>query len=185
MTPDMTTLGKVIGGGMPVGAFGGPGRTSWNVVAPARPRLPGRHPLREPDRDDGGTSRRSSSCRPRASTTGCTRPPARVLEGMAEPPRSEARRAVHHRPTSAACSASSSPRRTEGAAAFDRRDGLRRRSTSSTFFHAMLERGVWLAPERVRGRLLELGAHGDRHRRDRRRGRRGVRGDRRRELRRS
>ena len=36
VTPDMTTLGKVIGGGMPVGAFGGRADI-MNVVAPAGP----------------------------------------------------------------------------------------------------------------------------------------------------
>ncbi|MBS0321729.1 MAG: glutamate-1-semialdehyde 2,1-aminomutase [Proteobacteria bacterium] len=36
VTPDLTTLGKVIGGGMPVGAFGGK-RAIMNVVAPLGP----------------------------------------------------------------------------------------------------------------------------------------------------
>ena len=29
IVPDLTALGKIIGGGLPVGAFGGPGRRSW------------------------------------------------------------------------------------------------------------------------------------------------------------
>ncbi len=36
VTPDMTTMGKIIGGGMPVGAYGGR-RDIMNIVAPAGP----------------------------------------------------------------------------------------------------------------------------------------------------
>ena len=36
VTPDLTTFGKIIGGGMPVGAYGGP-REIMSVVAPAGP----------------------------------------------------------------------------------------------------------------------------------------------------
>ncbi len=36
ITPDMTTLGKVIGGGLPVGAFGGRADI-MKMVAPAGP----------------------------------------------------------------------------------------------------------------------------------------------------
>ena len=36
MTPDLTTLGKVIGGGLPVGAYGGR-REIMELVAPAGP----------------------------------------------------------------------------------------------------------------------------------------------------
>ncbi|TYJ42163.1 hypothetical protein E1A91_A03G069700v1 [Gossypium mustelinum] len=36
ITPDLTTLGKVIGGGLPVGAYGG-GRETMEMVAPAGP----------------------------------------------------------------------------------------------------------------------------------------------------
>jgi len=39
--PDMTVLGKVIGGGMPVGAYGGR-RDIMSMVAPAGPVIPGR-----------------------------------------------------------------------------------------------------------------------------------------------
>ena len=44
--PDLTTLGKVIGGGLPIGAYGG--RTDiMSKVAPAGPDLPGGHALRQ------------------------------------------------------------------------------------------------------------------------------------------
>lgn len=36
VTPDLTTMGKVIGGGLPVGAYGGK-REIMEVVAPAGP----------------------------------------------------------------------------------------------------------------------------------------------------
>jgi glutamate-1-semialdehyde 2,1-aminomutase len=41
ITPDLTTLGKVIGGGMPVGAFGG--RRDIMERSPRWARVPGRH----------------------------------------------------------------------------------------------------------------------------------------------
>ncbi|KJF77265.1 hypothetical protein UA45_13830 [Morganella morganii] len=42
--PDLTCLGKIIGGGMPVGAFGGRGEIMEN--SPDRPGLSGRNPVR-------------------------------------------------------------------------------------------------------------------------------------------
>ena len=46
ITPDMTTLGKIIGGGLPVGAFGGRAENHEPARA-AGPRLPGRHAERQ------------------------------------------------------------------------------------------------------------------------------------------
>ena len=46
ITPDMTTLGKIIGGGLPVGAFGGPAR-DHGAGGSRRRYLPGGHPLRQ------------------------------------------------------------------------------------------------------------------------------------------
>src|SRR4029078_11210785 len=39
ITPDLTTLGKIIGGGLPVGAYGGPAEI-MNMVAPVGPKEP-------------------------------------------------------------------------------------------------------------------------------------------------
>jgi hypothetical protein len=50
VTPDLTTLGKIIGGGMPVGAFGGK-RKDHGIHRSARPRVPGRHAVRQSGRD--------------------------------------------------------------------------------------------------------------------------------------
>ena len=47
ITPDLTTLGKVIGGGLPVGAYGGP-RDLMLQDRAGRPGLPGGHALRQP-----------------------------------------------------------------------------------------------------------------------------------------
>jgi glutamate-1-semialdehyde 2,1-aminomutase len=42
VTPDLTTLGKIIGGGMPVGAYGGK-KEIMDYTSPCRTCLPGRH----------------------------------------------------------------------------------------------------------------------------------------------
>ena len=47
VTPDITTLGKVIGGGLPIGAFGGAAKY-MDIVAPAGPGLSSRHALGQP-----------------------------------------------------------------------------------------------------------------------------------------
>ena len=57
--PDLTTLGKIIGGGMPVGAFGGR-RDIMERLAPLGSRLPSGHPVGKSGGDD---------CRPYHSRT--------------------------------------------------------------------------------------------------------------------
>ena len=47
ITPDLSTFGKVIGGGMPVGAFGGK-QEYMEMVAPSGPVYPGRYLVRQP-----------------------------------------------------------------------------------------------------------------------------------------
>ncbi len=46
LDPDLVTLGKIVGGGLPVGVFGGK-RALMDLLAPIRPRLPGRNPQRK------------------------------------------------------------------------------------------------------------------------------------------
>ena len=53
ITPDLTCLGKIIGGGLPCGAFGGRAEI-MDMLAPARPRLPGRHSQRQSARHGRG-----------------------------------------------------------------------------------------------------------------------------------
>ena len=57
VTPDLTTLGKIIGGGMPVGAYGGRADLMAHI-APEGGGLPGRHAVRAPAGDGGRASRR-------------------------------------------------------------------------------------------------------------------------------
>ncbi len=52
VTPDLTTLGKIIGGGFPVGAFGGKAEI-MSSLAPVGPRLPGGHAVGQPGGDGG------------------------------------------------------------------------------------------------------------------------------------
>lgn len=47
LSPDLTCLGKVIGGGLPVGAYGGR-REIMQLVAPRRPDVSSRHTLGQP-----------------------------------------------------------------------------------------------------------------------------------------
>ena len=52
--PDLTTIGKVIGGGLPIAAYGGR-RDIMSRVAPVGPDLPGGHAVRESPRGRRGT----------------------------------------------------------------------------------------------------------------------------------
>ena len=64
MTPDLTTLGKVIGGGLPVGAFGGRADIMALPLA-RRPGLSGRHALGQ----SAGDGRRHRDAEERCATT--------------------------------------------------------------------------------------------------------------------
>ena len=50
VTPDLTILGKIVGGGLPAAAFGGRAEL-MERLAPGRRRLPGGHAVGEPARD--------------------------------------------------------------------------------------------------------------------------------------
>jgi glutamate-1-semialdehyde aminotransferase len=52
MTPDLSTFGKIIGGGMPVGAYGGARDDAPDRAE--RADLPGRHAERQSGGDGGG-----------------------------------------------------------------------------------------------------------------------------------
>ena len=67
VTPDLTTMGKVIGGGLPVGAYGGR-RDIMEQVAPAGPMYQAGTLSGNPPGDDRRASRPSRYCRDRAST---------------------------------------------------------------------------------------------------------------------
>src|SRR5260370_32649452 len=53
--PDLTTLGKIIGGGLPVGAYGGPRQNFTNGAPPGR-IVHGRPPSRKPPAQGRGHS---------------------------------------------------------------------------------------------------------------------------------
>ena len=52
ITPDLTTLGKIIGGGLPVGAYGGRARSD-GARRPRRARVPGGDPVGQSAGDGG------------------------------------------------------------------------------------------------------------------------------------
>ena len=152
VTPDLTCLGKIIGGGLPVGAYGGRAR-SWRRW-PRRPRLPGGHALRQPAGDGRRAARRSTARGPgfydELEADG-----ARLESGLrAAAPRG--RGPGPHQPGGLMLTVVL--RRGTG-----RR--LRHREGSDTqryarFFRAMLERGVYLPPSQFEAAFVSL-AHGD------------------------
>ena len=107
--PDLTTLGKIVGGGMPVGAFGGR-REIMQDIAPLGPVYQAGTLSGQP----GGDGRRSGDARrdrgPRAFTRGLRRPLTGWWKDCVTQRHSRAFRS--RRTTSAGCSASSS--RTRG-----------------------------------------------------------------------
>ncbi|MGH9852797.1 MAG: glutamate-1-semialdehyde 2,1-aminomutase [Blastocatellia bacterium] len=137
--PDMTCLGKIIGGGLPVGAFGGR-REIMNVVAPVGPVY------------QAGTL----SGNPLAVTAGLTtlrllkdpgvyerleRATARLVEGMTEAAREAGVPTVSNRAGSMFTTFFTSEPVFDWATA-NRSD----RAAFARFFHAMLDEGVYLAP---------------------------------------
>ena len=155
VTPDLTTLGKVIGGGLPVGAYGGRARDHG-----AASRRPGRSTRPARSRGNplamaaGLTTLRARS-RSRASTTAralgarCSRPGARGARRHGVAARSRA---------SGRCSTLFF----SDGAGHDCDDG-RRPPTRAAFARssdAMLERGVFLAPSQFEAGFVST-AHGD------------------------
>ena len=153
ITPDLSTFGKIIGGGMPVGAVGGP-RERMSQVAPARP---GYH---------AGTL----SGNPVAMAAGLA-----TLELVREPGFHERLEAATHR----LCDGLEAAAREAGVPFHTTRapgmfglyfregpvetfedakasDGAR----FGRFFHAMLERGVYLAPSAFEAGFVSS-AHGE------------------------
>jgi glutamate-1-semialdehyde 2,1-aminomutase len=137
--PDMTCLGKIIGGGLPVGAFGGR-REIMNVVAPVGPVY------------QAGTL----SGNPLAVTAGLTtlrllrdpgvyehleRATSRLAEGMTEAAREAGVPTVSNRVGSMLTTFFTSD------SVFDWTTANRSdRAAFAQFFHAMLDEGVYLAP---------------------------------------
>ena len=76
ITPDLTTLGKIIGGGLPVGAYGGR-RDIMSQVAPARPDVSGRNAQRQSARHGRWTGHALHPARQPQRNLSATRPPQR------------------------------------------------------------------------------------------------------------
>ena len=89
--PDITTLGKIIGGGMPIGAYGGKRRADATRLAP-RPDVSGRNALRQ----SGRRRRRKSDARRAEELVDLRRPRGAIRRirnrRRAKPPRSTASR---------------------------------------------------------------------------------------------
>ena len=140
VTPDLTTLGKVIGGGMPVGAFGGRraimerSRRSGPCTRRARCRA-----IRSPSPRGSRRSRATEAPGFYDALAATTRA---LTEGLAAAARTRAA-SRSARSRSAACSASISPRPcrrpTTQVMACDK-------ERFNRFFHAMLDAGVYFAP---------------------------------------
>ena len=86
--PDLTTLGKVIGGGLPVGAFGGR-RDIMDQIAPLGPGLPGWYFIGQPARDGGGAWPRSAKSTTSRSTIDCQRTTRRSPPAARRQPHSD------------------------------------------------------------------------------------------------
>ena len=142
ITPDLTTLGKVIGGGMPVGAFGGR-RAIMEKIAPLGPVYQAGTLSGNPVAVAAGLATLKRDRGARVLRARWPRARARSTDGLAAAAR-ERGRAVFARSRSAACSASTS--RPTVPDSLRRGDGRATRKRFNRFFHAMLDAGVYLAP---------------------------------------
>jgi glutamate-1-semialdehyde 2,1-aminomutase len=153
VTPDITTLGKIIGGGLPVGAYGG-SRDLMNLIAPAGPVY------------QAGTL----SGNPLAMTAGLTtlkrlrdksvyerleRAGARLTAGLSEAARDAGVETVTNRVGSMFTGFFTNEPVTDWTSAA-RAD----RDLYGKFFHAMLEEGIYLAPSQFESAFISL-AHTD------------------------
>ena len=142
ITPDLTALGKVIGGGMPVGAFGGRREIMEQHLAPG-PGLPGRHPVRQPDRHGRRAQDPGADLRPRL---------LRPDSGAPRP--NPDRRACGSAPGAAGIPLTTNQVGGMFGLFFTEADQVTNYAQATAcnqdqfraFFHAMLERGVYLAP---------------------------------------
>lgn len=153
VAPDITTLGKIIGGGLPVGAYGG-SRELMNLIAPAGPVY------------QAGTL----SGNPLAMTAGLTtlkrlrdksvyerleRAGARLTAGLSEAARDAGVETVTNRVGSMFTGFFTNAPVTDWTSAA-RAD----RTLYGKFFHAMLEEGIYLAPSQFEAAFISL-AHTD------------------------
>ena len=154
VTPDLTTLGKVIGGGLPVGAYGGR-REIMELVAPAGPVYQAGTLSGNPLAMTAGN--RDAARARRAGCLGGDRARGRAAYGR---PRRRGGRGRGRRAGPRGrgrCAGCSSRRRRSGAG---RTPSWPTRQRFAAFHRAMLERGVYLAPSQFEAWFLST-AHGD------------------------
>jgi len=154
ITPDLTTLGKVIGGGMPVGAFGGR-RDIMQKVAPVGPVYQAGTLSGNPVAVAAGLATLRHVLRP-GFFDELSRTTATLVQGLAQ----RARRA--NVPFSAASLGGMFGLFFRAAPPANFREVMQSdREGFNRFFHGMLERGVYLAPSAYEAGFVSS-AHGER-----------------------
>ena len=149
ITPDMTCLGKIIGGGLPVGAFGGR-REIMDVVAPVGPVYQAGTLSGNPLAVTAGltTLRLLKSLNPYPQLERAT---ARLVEGLAEAASKAGVKTVSNRVGSMFTSFfTAEPVHDWTTASRSDRDAFGR------FFHAMLDEGVYLAPSQFEAGFVSI-----------------------------
>ena len=153
ITPDITTLGKIIGGGLPVGAYGG-SRELMKNIAPAGPIYQAGTLSGNPLSMTAGivTLRR---LRDLSIYERLERTSAKLCEGLAEAAREAGVRTITNRVGSMWTGFFAS----EPVVDWDTANKADR-ALYATFFHAMLEEGVYLAPSQFEAAFVSA-AHTD------------------------
>jgi glutamate-1-semialdehyde 2,1-aminomutase len=153
ITPDITTLGKIIGGGLPVGAYGG-SRELMNHVAPAGPIYQAGTLSGNPLSMTAGlvTLRR---LREKSVYEQLENSSRRLCEGLSATARDAGVRTVTNRVGSMWTSFF-----TDEAVVDWQTANRSSREHYAKFFHAMLEEGVYLAPSQFEAGFVSL-AHTD------------------------
>jgi len=153
ITPDITTLGKIIGGGLPVGAYGG-SRELMNNIAPAGSIYQAGTLSGNPLSMTAGlvTLRR---LRDRTIYESLERSSARLCDGLAKAAQTEGISTVTNRVGSMWTSFFASGPVVDWDSA-NKSD----RQRYGRFFHAMLDEGVYLAPSQFEAAFVSV-AHSD------------------------
>ena len=153
IVPDLTTLGKVIGGGLPVGAYGGR-REIMELVAPAGPVYQAGTLSGNPLAMTAGIETLRALTEP-GMWEGIVRAAERLGAGLGDAAAEAG--SPPSRLMSERCSASSSPNRRSASWEDAKRADTER---FAAFHRGMLERGVYLAPSQFEAWFLST-AHGD------------------------
>ncbi|HMV84238.1 MAG TPA: glutamate-1-semialdehyde 2,1-aminomutase [Blastocatellia bacterium] len=147
--PDMTCLGKIIGGGLPVGAFGGR-REIMDVVAPVGPVYQAGTLSGNPLAVTAGltTLRLLKSLNPYPQLDAAT---ARLVEGLSAAAAEAGIQTVSNRVGSMFTGFFTAEAVTDWTSA-----GRSDRAAFGRFFHAMLDEGVYLAPSQFEAGFVSI-----------------------------